>query len=98
MKTSQGRARLSRAFRCPRLDIWSINLAEQQTELTGQARADFEREVRISQLGQLLCSTSASPLWRRVCLAQERREICARSDDQRLAMELALLEAARGGW
>lgn len=85
-------------FRQPRLEIWSINLAEEHTDVTGQARADFEREARISQLGRLLCSTSASPLWRRVCAAQERLEILARSDDRRLLMELVLLEAARGDW
>jgi len=79
----------------PQLDIWSINLAEDHTDLTGQARADFEREARISQLGFLLCSPAATPLWRRVCAAQERFEIRARSDDQRLMMELALAESMR---
>lgn len=82
-------------FRQPSLDIWSINLAEEQTDVTGQARADFEREARISQLGRLLCSPSATPLWQRVCAAQERREIRSRSSDQRLLMELAIQESLR---
>lgn len=83
-----------RLFSRPRLHAWSIIQAE-PVEVTGSARADYERELRISALGALLCSPDATPLWRRVCSAQERYEIRARSNDQRLAMELALQEAMR---
>jgi hypothetical protein len=86
-----------RRFVRPRLDIWSVNLSEDQAPaLMGQARADFEREARISQLGFLMCSPAAKPLWGRICMHSMCGEIRARSDSQRLAMELALLEAARG--
>lgn len=95
MAISQGHVRRSRAFIRPRLDIWSINLAEDHTVLTGQARADFERDDRISQLGRLMISPAATPLWRRVCKHEMYREIRARSNDRRLVMELALAEAMR---
>ena len=61
----------------------------------GRARWDFEREARISQLGFLAQSFAATPLWRRVYKAEIYREIRARSEDRRVAMELALLEAMR---
>jgi hypothetical protein len=94
MTMSQGRVRTARAFTRPRLQTWSIKQAE-PVEVTGAARADYERELRISALGALLCSPAATPLWRRVCMHTMCGEIRARSNDQRLAMELALLEATR---
>jgi len=94
MLTAEVRARALRAFRRPRLDVWSISIVD-YIEVTGQARADMEREARISALGMLLESPAATPLWRRVCCCEMTREIRARSNDQRLAMELALLEAVR---
>jgi len=85
-----------RRFARPQLDLWSVNLSEDRApDLMGQARHDFEREARISALGLLLNSRDATPLWQRICYAEERREIRARSNDQRLAMELALLESMR---
>jgi hypothetical protein len=94
MLTVQGRVRPPRAHRRPRLDTWSIREAE-IAEVTGHARADYERELRISALGMLTCSPAATPLWRRVCCHAMTTEIRARSGDQRLAMELALLESLR---
>lgn len=85
-----------RWFIRPDLRLWSINLAEDQApELTGQARADFEREARISQLGMLIEARCATPLWRRVCKDAMYAEIRGRSPDRRLAMELALQESMR---
>jgi hypothetical protein len=95
MLTTQERVRPLRTFRRPRLDSWSIAKVD-HIEVTGSARADAEREARISALGMLLESPSATPLWRRVCCCEMTREICARSDDQRLAMELAIAESMRG--
>lgn len=94
MTISQARVRTPRAFSRPRLDAWSIQQAE-QVDVTGSARADYERELRISAIGMLLCSTTATPLWRRICNAEMCREIRARSADQRLAMELVLAESMR---
>lgn len=81
-------------FRAPRLGLWSINQAD-VTGLTGRARHDFERELRITALGNLLCSPAATPLWRRVCCREMYREIRARSADQRVAMELVIAESTR---
>ncbi len=94
MQTSQVRVRAPRTFARPRLHAWSIRQAE-SAEITGQARADYERELRISALGNLMCSDCATRLWRRVCLSEMVREIRARSADQRVAMELALQESMR---
>lgn len=94
MQTIQAVVRLSRAFTRPRLQAWSIGQAE-PVEVTGAARADYERELRISALGALMCSPAATPLWRRVCKAEMYREIRARSDDQRIALELAVKESMR---
>ncbi|MFM0020890.1 hypothetical protein [Paraburkholderia azotifigens] len=94
MLTTQERVRPLRTFRRPCLDVWSIATVD-HLELTGQARADAEREARISALGMLMESPAATPLWRRVCCCEMTREIRARSADQRLAMELALQESMR---
>ncbi|PRX32236.1 hypothetical protein B0G75_104257 [Paraburkholderia sp. BL18I3N2] len=94
MQTSQVRVRAPRTFRQPRLDVWSINAVD-HIEVTGQARTDAEREARISALGMLMKSPSATGLWQRVCCCEMTREIRARSADQRLSMELALLESTR---
>lgn len=94
MQTIQSRLRTSRTFVRPRLQSWSIRQAE-NVEVTGSARADYERELRISAIGVLLCSTAATQLWRRVCRAEMYREIRERSDGQRVAMEIALQECAR---
>lgn len=84
----------SRWFARPDLRIWSIDQAN-VTELTGQARTDYERELRISAIGKLLESPAATPLWRRVCKRAMYGEIRLRSDDQRVAMELAIQESMR---
>ncbi|WLE60300.1 hypothetical protein GIY62_06495 [Burkholderia plantarii] len=89
------RATNRRVFSSPELLAWSIRQAD-VAEVTGQAREDYERELRISALGQLLESTAATPLWRRVCKHAMYAEIKARSLDRRLVMELALREACRG--
>ncbi|PRG49696.1 hypothetical protein C6V06_23545 [Burkholderia gladioli] len=81
--------------RTPDLRAWSIRQAD-VADVAGQAREDYERELRISVLGQLLESTAATPLWRRICKHAMYAEIKARSLDQRLVMELALREACRG--
>jgi hypothetical protein len=94
MPTARARVRAPRTFTRPRLNAWSINQAE-ITEITGHARVDYERELRISALGLLICADCATPLWRRVCCFQLQREIRARSSDQRLSMELALQESVR---
>lgn len=94
-QTIRACARPSRSFTRPRLDAWSIKQAE-PVDVTGSARADYERELRISALDALMCSPAATPLWLSVCKDEMYREIRARSADKRLAMELALLEAARG--
>ncbi|MBU9215430.1 hypothetical protein KTD55_15335 [Burkholderia gladioli] len=80
--------------RAPNLRAWSIRQAD-VADVTGQAREDYERELRISALGQLLESAAATPLWRRICKHAIYVEIKARSLDQRLVMELALREACR---
>lgn len=84
-----------RAYGVPHLLAWSIKQAD-VAEVTGLAREDYERELRISALGMLMCSEVATPLWRRVCCSRMYAEIRARSLDQRLVMELALREACRG--
>jgi hypothetical protein len=94
MPTTQERVRPVRTFRRPRLESWSIAIVD-RIELTGQARADAEREARISALGMLMESPAAMPLWRRVCCSEMYREIRARSSDQRVAMELALQQSMR---
>lgn len=94
MTAVQERVRTPRTFTRPRLDTWSIAQAE-FVDVTGQARADYERELRISALGRLLCSGCATPLWRRICLTEMTSEIAARSPGRRIAMELALLESMR---
>ncbi|GLU32563.1 hypothetical protein WKR88_17925 [Trinickia caryophylli] len=94
MSIPQVRVRAPHAFVRPKLDSWSI-AAVDHIDVTGQARADAEREARISALGVLMESPSATPLWRRICMAEMHREIRARSADQRVAMELALAEAMR---
>ncbi|WP_157648401.1 hypothetical protein [Burkholderia ubonensis] len=86
--------RFPRRFSAPNLVGWSLDQAD-VTELTGQARIDYERELRISALGQLLESPVATPLWRRVCKHSMYSEIRLRSDDQRVAMELAIQESMR---
>ncbi|KVN18205.1 hypothetical protein WT09_11410 [Burkholderia stagnalis] len=48
----------------PNLVVWSLDQAD-VTELTGQARTDYERELRISAIGKLLESPAATPLWRK---------------------------------
>lgn len=93
-RTIQACARAPRAFTRPRLHEWSIRQAG-DVEVTGSARADYERELRISALGVLMCSPAATPLWRRVCKAAMYREIRSRSDDQRAVMELAIQESLR---
>lgn len=95
MTILQERVRTPRIFTRPRLDAWSVLQAD-PVDVTGAARADYERELRISALGMLVCSTAATPLWRRVCLTEMMREIRARSSDQRLLMELAIAETMRG--
>jgi hypothetical protein len=94
MSLLQERVRAPRTFARPRLDAWSIRQAE-SVEITGHARADYERELRISALGNLVCADGATALWRRVCCHAMRQEIRARSSGQRLAMELALQESMR---
>ncbi|MHB9838494.1 hypothetical protein Q8F57_027070 [Paraburkholderia terrae] len=94
MLTTQERVRPLRTFRRPRLDVWSI-ITVDHIEVAGQARADAEREARISALGMLMESPAATPLWRRVCCCEMTREIRARSANQRLAMELVLRESMR---
>lgn len=94
MTTIQDRVRAPRAFARPHLHSWSIRQAE-SAGITGQARADYERELRISALGSLMCAGCATPLWRRVFCCEMTREIRARSDNQRVAMELALQESMR---
>ncbi|MGQ7939152.1 hypothetical protein [Paraburkholderia sp. D1E] len=95
MTTVQERVRAPRTFTLPRLDAWSVRQAE-PVDITGDARADYERELRISALGSLICASGATPLWRRVCLREMMSEIRARSADQRLLMELAIAESMRG--
>lgn len=94
MTTIQERVRAPRAYARPRLGAWSVRQAE-PVEVTGQARADYQRELRISALGSLMCAGCATPLWRRVFCCEMTREIRARSDNQRVAMELALQESMR---
>lgn len=97
MSTVQGRVRAPRTHMRPRLDVWSIDRAEREApELTGQARHDYERELRIKALCFLMEAPCCTRLWRRVCMCEMYREIRARSADQRLVMELALREACRG--
>ncbi|WP_157650239.1 hypothetical protein [Burkholderia ubonensis] len=86
--------RCPRRFSAPNLVGWSIDQTD-VTELSGQARADYERELRISAIGKLLESPAATPLWRRVCKHAMYSEIRLRSDDQRVAMELAIQESMR---
>lgn len=88
-------SRKRRAPSAPDLRAWSIREAD-VAEVTGQARDDYERELRIMALGRLIASPLATPLWRRVCCTRMYAEIKARSLDQRLVMELALREACRG--
>lgn len=95
MQTCQELVRAPRTFARPRLDVWSMRQAE-PVDVTGDARADYERELRISALGNLICAGGATPLWRRVCMAEMTREIRSRSAGQRLAMELAIAESMRG--
>jgi len=82
--------RRHRRFAGPELRIWSVRQPE-PVEITGQPRSDYERELRISALGNLMCSDCATRLWRRVCCYEMCREIRARSEAQ-----LNLLEGARG--
>ncbi|MCA8087521.1 hypothetical protein [Burkholderia cenocepacia] len=84
-----------RDFGVPNLLAWSVKQAD-VAEVTGLAREDYERELRISALDMLMRSKSATPLWRRICCTQFYAEIKARSLEKRLVMELALLEACRG--
>ncbi|QTO49447.1 hypothetical protein [Burkholderia latens] len=83
-----------RQFNRPALGSWSIEQAE-AAPVTGQARADYERELRIAALGNLMMSPAATPLWRRVCKDMMYAEIRARSAGQRLVMELAIQESMR---
>ncbi|KVN46817.1 hypothetical protein WT12_14625 [Burkholderia territorii] len=78
----------------PKLAGWSIEQAD-VTEVSGEARADYERELRICAIGKLLESPAATPLWRRVCKHAMYTEIRLRSSDQRVAMELAIQESMR---
>ncbi|WP_175757632.1 DNA cytosine methyltransferase [Burkholderia cepacia] len=89
------RASDRRDFGVPNLLAWSVKQAD-VAEVTGLAREDYERELRISALGMLMCSEVATPLWRRICCSRMYAEIRARSLDQRLVMELVLREACRG--
>ncbi|KOR18148.1 hypothetical protein [Burkholderia cenocepacia] len=86
--------RRQRRFNVPNLVSWSIEQAD-VVEVTGQARADYERELRISALGNLMESPVATPLWRRVCKHAMYSKIRARSADRRLVMELAIQESMR---
>lgn len=90
------KTRRHRSFDRPRLDLWSINIVGDVECLSGQGRADYERELRITMLGNLLCAWTATPLWRRVCHTEMMREIKARSEGQRVAMDLVLAESSRG--
>jgi hypothetical protein len=81
-------------FAQPHLDIWSIRQAE-FVEITGGARDDYERELRITALGNLMGADCATALWRCVCCHAMYVEIRGRSSGQRVAMELALLESMR---
>jgi hypothetical protein len=94
MQIIRASARMPRVFTRPRLHAWSIEEAD-GVEVTGSARADYERELRISAIGMLVCSPASTSLWRLVCKAEMYREIRARSAEQRIAMELAILEATR---
>lgn len=94
MTIVQGRVRAPRTFRQPCLDGWSVQQAE-PVDVTGEARADYERELRISALGNLICADCATTLWRRVCMHAMYVEIRGRSTDQRVALELALQESMR---
>ncbi|MDT6993203.1 hypothetical protein [Burkholderia cenocepacia] len=86
--------RHQRRFNVPNLVSWSVEQAD-VAEVTGQARADYERELRISALGNLMESPAATPLWRRVCKHAMYSEIRGRSADRRLVMELAIQESMR---
>ncbi|MGU7853106.1 hypothetical protein ACV22X_10190 [Burkholderia orbicola] len=83
-----------RRFSVPNLGGWSVEQAD-VAEVTGQARADYERELRISAIGKLLESPAATSLWRRVCKHAMYSEIRGRSADRRLVMELAIQESMR---
>ncbi|PRG01752.1 hypothetical protein C6Q17_34990 [Burkholderia contaminans] len=85
-----------RRFSVPNLMIWSIDRAEDEApDLMGQARHDYECELRIKALGFLIEASSATPLWQRVCKHSMYSEIRGRSADQRLVMELAIQESMR---
>ncbi|PXX15872.1 hypothetical protein C7399_109207 [Paraburkholderia tropica] len=94
MPTVQVRARAVRVFTRPRLHTWSIAQAD-PAQVAGEARADYERELRISALGSLIEASCATRLWRRVCCYEMTQEIRRRSPGRRLAMELALQESMR---
>ncbi|MDF0500854.1 hypothetical protein POK33_08935 [Burkholderia cenocepacia] len=83
-----------RALGEPNLLAWSIKQAD-VAEVTGLAREDYERELRISALDVLMRSPVATPLWRRVCKHAMYSEIRVRSADRRLVMELAIQESMR---
>ncbi|WP_175829698.1 hypothetical protein [Burkholderia cepacia] len=83
-------------FSVPNLMVWSIDRAEDEApDLMGQARHDYERELRIKALGFLIGASSTTPLWQRVCQHAMDSEIRGRSTDQRLVMELAIEEYMR---
>lgn len=88
------RASDRRDFGVPNLLAWSVKQAD-VAEVTGLAREDYERELRISALDVLMRSPVATPLWRRVCKHAMYSEIRARSADRRLVMELAIQESVR---
>lgn len=95
-QTIQACASMLHTFTRPRLHAWSVDRTSREApQLVDGARDDYARDLRIKALGMLLCSLAATPLWRRVCKDEMYREIRARSDDQRIAMELAILEATR---
>jgi hypothetical protein len=58
---------------------------------TQQDSRDASREARIKSLGTLICSPSATRLWRIVCMAEQHRLIRARPAHQIAKMEAALL-------
>jgi hypothetical protein len=55
--------------------------------------ADAAREARIRMLGALICSPTATRLWRIVCHAAQRELIRGRSPQQVAAIEQKVLRA-----